>query len=87
MVKYTLARVGAFVILAFVLDLFLRNPILSMLISAVLTSVFALVFLKKWRGEVATTLETSITKRRVEKEKLRSALAGDDDLDLRVGKD
>ncbi len=82
MVKYTLARIGMFVVLAYVLDLIIRNPLLAMLISAVVTAVASYFVLSKWRNEVAATLETSITARRAEKEKLRSALAGDDDIDL-----
>jgi len=78
MVKYTLARVGIFVVLTLVLMPLLHNLLLAMVISAVVTAVVALVVLKKWRNEVAATLETSINARRAEKEKLRAALAGDD---------
>jgi hypothetical protein len=81
MVKYTLARIGMFVVLAYVLDLIIHDPILAMLISAVVTAIASYFLLSKWRNQVAATLETSITKRRTEKEKLRSALAGDDDPD------
>jgi hypothetical protein len=81
MVKYTLARIGMFVVLAYLLDLILKDPIISMLISAVVTAVASYFLLARWRNEVASTLETSITKRRAEKEKLRSALAGDDEGD------
>ncbi len=83
MVKYTLARIGMFVVLAYVLDLVLKEPILAMLISAVVTAVASYFLLSKWRNEVAATVETSITKRRAEKEKLRSALAGDDEPERR----
>jgi predicted neutral ceramidase superfamily lipid hydrolase len=79
MIKYTLARVGIFVVLALVLVPIVHDLLLALLISAVVTSVAALFVLKKWRNEVASTLETSMSQRRAEKERLRSALAGDDD--------
>ena len=82
MVKYTLARVAMFVVIAVLLAP-LHNLILQLLISAVVTSIAALFLLKKWRNEVAGTIEQSMTQRRIEKERLRSALAGDDD-DLTV---
>jgi 5-bromo-4-chloroindolyl phosphate hydrolysis protein len=79
MVKYTLARVGLFVVLGVILTMLVHNLILALLISAVVTSVASLFLLKKWREEVAATLETSMAARRSEKQKLRSALAGDDE--------
>ena len=79
MVKYTLARVGLFVVIAAILQLLVHDLLLAMLISAVVTSVLSLFVLKRWRDEVAVTIENSMTSRRMEKEKLRSALAGDDE--------
>jgi membrane protein implicated in regulation of membrane protease activity len=79
MVKYTLARVGMFVIVAFALTP-LHNLLLQLLISAVVTSIASLFLLRRWRNEVAGTLERSMSQRRVEKDRLRSALAGDDEL-------
>jgi mannitol-specific phosphotransferase system IIBC component len=84
MVKYTLARVGIFIVIAVVLMPLVHDLLLAMLISAVVTSVVALFVLKRWRDEVASTLENSMTARRAEKEKLRSALAGDDQVGLEV---
>lgn len=79
MVKYTLARVGIFVVVALALMPLVHDLLLAMVISAVVTAVVALFVLRKWRDEVAATLTHSMTARRVEKEKLRAALAGDDD--------
>jgi hypothetical protein len=87
MVKYTLARVGMWVALTFALNAFLTDVVLSALISAAVTAVAGYFLLAKWRNEVASTIETSITKRRAEKEQLRSALAGDDDRNLTVHSD
>jgi hypothetical protein len=84
MVKYTLARVGMWVVLTVLLNLILHDAFLSALIAAVATVPASFFLLRKWRNEVAATLETSISKRRAEKEKLRSALAGDDETKLTV---
>ena len=84
MVKYTLARIGMWVVLSAALTLFIHDLILAMLISAVVTAIAGWFLLKKWRDEVAATLETSMTTRRAEKQKLRAALAGDDGLDMSV---
>ncbi len=78
MVKYTLARVGMFVVVAFAL-IPLHDLLLQLLISAVVTSIASLFLLRGWRNEVAGTLERSMSARRLEKERLRSALAGDDE--------
>lgn len=77
MVKYTLARVGMFVVVGVALAP-LVGLLLGMVISAIVTSVLALFVLRRWRDEVASTIETSMTRKRNEKAKLRSALAGDD---------
>jgi hypothetical protein len=85
MVKYTLARVGSFVVIGLLLAFVLHNLILALFISAVVTSIGSLFLLKKWRDEAAGTLENSMTVRRAEKAKLRAALAGDEDpIDLGV---
>ena len=84
MVKYTLARVGLFVVVAAALALFVHDLLLVLLISAVVTSIASLFILKRWRNEVAATLETSMSARRAEKAKLRSALAGDDEHEIKI---
>ena len=76
--KYTLGRLGLFVACALVL-LPVPANIWIKLMAAVLAS-FALQFvlLRKWRLEMINQVDTTMAKRRQDKERLRAALAGDD---------
>ncbi|HKE67009.1 MAG TPA: DUF4229 domain-containing protein [Micromonosporaceae bacterium] len=83
--KFTLGRIGLFVIIFLVL-LAVPMPmsrdaalLVRLMIAAVLSAVASWFLLARWRNEMAATLETSMTKRRSDKERLRAALAGDDD--------
>jgi hypothetical protein len=80
MVKYTLARMVLFVIclavVAFIPDL----DVLLKLIVALLASAIASFFLlRPWRDQLAERLSTNSRRRLDEKERLRAALAGDDE--------
>jgi uncharacterized membrane protein YccC len=80
--KYTLARFGIFVactvpailLLPQSLDLLLR-----VLIGAVLSAVVSLLLLRRWRGQMADQISAGLQSRREEKERLRAALAGEDE--------
>ncbi|TCB92862.1 DUF4229 domain-containing protein [Micromonospora zingiberis] len=77
-VKYTLGRIGLFVVVVAALwpvdlDIFLKL-ILALLFSAALS----FFLLKGWRDEMAEEMAASAERRRTEKDRLRSALAGDD---------
>jgi hypothetical protein len=79
--KYTLARFGIFVactapvVLLFTgLDLLLR-----ILIGAVLSTIVSLVTLRRWRDQMAMQISTGLQSRRDENERLRAALAGEDE--------
>ena len=82
--KYTLARVGVFVVctvpaiylLPHSLDLLVR-----IFIGAVISAVISVIALARLRGQMADQINTVVQQRRVEKEKLRAALAGDDEED------
>ena len=78
-IKYTLARLGLFVVVLLAL---LPVPALDMLLKlmiAVLVSAVASWFLlRRMRDQVADRIEQSMDRRRQEKEKLRAALAGED---------
>ena len=83
--KFTLGRIGLFAIL-FVILLAVPMPmsrdaglLVRLMIAAVVSAIASWFLLARWRNEMASTLETSMSKRRVEKDKLRAALAGDDD--------
>jgi Protein of unknown function (DUF4229) len=83
--KFTLGRIGLFAIL-FVILLAVPMPmsrdaglLVRLMIAAVVSAIASWFLLARWRNEMASTLESSMSKRRVEKEKLRAALAGDDE--------
>lgn len=78
-VKYTLGRIGLFfaallILLPFTQISLLLKVALAFLISATL-SWFVL---KGWREQYSLQLQNAVEKRKADKEKLRSALAGDD---------
>ena len=78
--KYSLARLALFVVcagLVFVPDE--TNPFLKLLIALVVSAIGALVLLRPQRDEVAERLSTGAARRRSEKERLRAALAGEDE--------
>jgi len=84
-IKYGLARVGLFVAVAVPAALAFRDVnllivlMIALLVSAILS--FVLPPLRRWRDEVAGQLSTSVARRAAEKERLRAALAGEDEPD------
>ncbi len=81
-VKYTLGRVGLFVLVFGALLLVPGIGLLVKLMVAIIAS-FGLQFLllKKWRNEMIGYIDGSVAKSKAEKAKLRAALAGDEDDD------
>jgi hypothetical protein len=80
-VKYTLARFGLFVACALVLlpvpvpvDIFIK-----LMVALLASIVLQFVLLRKWRLEMIAYVDQSMARRRADKEKLRAALAGDDE--------
>jgi len=81
LVKYTLGRFGLFVLCAAVLiavpvpvDIFIK------LMVALLASIaLQFVILRRWRLEMMEYVDGAMARRRAEREKLRAALAGEDD--------
>ena len=77
-VKYTLGRLGLFVIF-FVLLLPLPLNILVKAMVAFLFSAIASYFLLSgWAGQVGERMASSAARRAAERERLRAALAGDE---------
>ena len=80
MVKYTLARMVLFVIclavVAFIpgLDVFLK-----LLLALIASSIASFFVLRAWRDQFAERLSTNSRRRLDQKERLRAALAGDDE--------
>ncbi len=82
MLKYTLARVGIFVACAALALLLLprdMNVLLKLLIAVVASSVASFFLLRPWADELAERMSTNTRRRRDEKERLRAALAGEDE--------
>lgn len=78
-IKYTLARVGLFAavfaaMLPLDLDIFIK-----LAIALVASAGFSFILLRGLRDEVANQLAASAERRKAEKERLRSALAGEDE--------
>jgi hypothetical protein len=80
MVKYTLARMVLFVIclgvVAFIPNL---DVLLRLLIALIVSSIGSFFLLRVWRDQFAEQLSTNSRRRLDQKERLRAALAGDDE--------
>ena len=85
--KYTLGRLGLFLACALVLvPVPMPLSIWIKLMVALLASIaLQFVLLRKWRLEMIAYVDESMARRRAEKEKLRAALAGDDESAERDG--
>jgi Protein of unknown function (DUF4229) len=78
--KYSLARVGLFIAVALPL-VFLApqvNILLKLMIAVIVSAILAFFFLRGLRDEVAQGMLANRERRTAEREKLRAALAGDD---------
>ncbi|RKN48355.1 DUF4229 domain-containing protein [Micromonospora endolithica] len=77
-VKYTLGRIGLFVIVLVALlptdlDIFLK-----LIVALAFSAAASFFLLRGWRDQMAEEMAAAAERRRAEKERLRSALAGDD---------
>jgi uncharacterized protein (DUF983 family) len=79
--KYTLGRVGLFVLCAVALLPVPLNIWVKLMIAVVASFALQFVLLRRWRQEMIGQVDAAMARRRQEKEKLRSALAGDEDGD------
>jgi hypothetical protein len=78
--KYTLARIALFATcagLVFVPDE--MDTLLKLLIALVVSAAGSFFLLRQWRDEVAEQLSSDSRRRMDSKERLRAALAGEDD--------
>ncbi|MDG4821645.1 DUF4229 domain-containing protein [Asanoa sp. WMMD1127] len=78
-VKYTLARFGLF---ALVFAALLPVPIglfLKLILALAFSAAVSFFFLRTWRDQMAQQLADRVDRRREDKAKLRSALAGDEE--------
>lgn len=77
-VKYTLGRLGLFVAVVLALWPVELNIFLKLMLAVAFSAALAFFLLRRWRDEMAEQLAGAAQKRRAEKERLRTALAGDD---------
>jgi hypothetical protein len=77
-VKYTLGRIGLFAFVALALWPVDLNVFIKLMLAVVFSAALAFFLLRKWRDEMAGQMEGAAQRRRAEKDRLRSALAGDD---------
>lgn len=76
--KYTLGRIGLFVAVLAGLWLVDMNVFLKLMLALVFSAALSFFLLRGWRDEMAGEIAEAAERRRTEKERLRSALAGDD---------
>ncbi|WBB73346.1 DUF4229 domain-containing protein [Micromonospora sp. WMMD1128] len=77
-VKYTLGRIGLFVAVLAALWFIDMNVFLRLMLALVFSAALSFFLLKGWRDEMAGEMAEASERRRTEKDRLRSALAGDD---------
>ena len=77
--KYTLGRFGLFVVVFALLLPVPLNFLVKAMIALVASAAFSYFLLAKWREEMAEHLGSVAERRAAEKQRLRAALAGDED--------
>ncbi|WP_089021786.1 DUF4229 domain-containing protein [Micromonospora coriariae] len=77
-VKYTLGRIGLFVAVLAGLWLVDMSVFLKLILALAFSAALSFFLLRGWRDEMAEEMAGAAARRRDEKERLRSALAGDD---------
>lgn len=77
-IKYTLGRVGLFVVFAVALLPFHLNLFLALMIALLASMVLSYFLLKRWREQLSSDIAQHVENRRAEKDRLRTALSGDD---------
>jgi len=78
MLKYTLGRLGLFLLFLVLLLPTPLNFFVQMMIAFLLSAIASFFVLTRWRDQAGERLGESAAKRRAEKERLRAALAGDE---------
>lgn len=78
-VKYTLGRVGLLLLAVLALLPFRLNIFLTLMIALLVSMLASYFLLRRWRDELVAEIATARQKRAEEKERLRAALAGEDE--------
>jgi len=77
-IKYTLGRIGLFVVVFALLLPVPLNILVRAMIALIASAGFSYFLLAKWRNEMAERLGAAAQRRSAEKSRLRAALAGDE---------
>ncbi|MGX4657294.1 DUF4229 domain-containing protein [Micromonospora sp. SCSIO 07396] len=77
-VKYTLARIGLFLVVVAALWPVGMNLFLKLMVALIFSAAASFFLLRGWRDQMAEEVAAAAERRRAEKDRLRSALAGDD---------
>jgi Protein of unknown function (DUF4229) len=78
-VKYTLGRIGVFVVILALLYPVPMNILLKLILAIFLSAAVSYFVLARWRDELTARMEGSLRRRRAEKDRLRAALAGEEE--------
>jgi hypothetical protein len=78
-VKYTLGRIGLFVAALLALWPVELNFFVKLLLALAFSAALSLFLLRGWRNEMGQQLADAAERRRAERERLRSALSGEDE--------
>ncbi|MDI6100657.1 DUF4229 domain-containing protein [Actinoplanes sp. NEAU-A12] len=78
-VKYTLGRLGLFLAVFAALFPTPLNILVKAMVAFVASAGLSFIVLRRWRDEMAEQLGEMAARRSAEKDRLRSALAGDED--------
>ncbi|MFG1954148.1 DUF4229 domain-containing protein [Micromonospora sp. NPDC048830] len=78
-VKYTLGRIGLFAVIIAALWPVELDIFLKLMLALVFSAALSFFLLRGWRDEMAEEMAGAAERRRAEKERLRSALAGEDE--------
>lgn len=78
-VKYTLGRIGLFVAVLLALWPVELNIFVRLLLALAFSAALSFFVLRKWRDEMGQQMADAAERRRAERERLRSALSGEDE--------
>jgi hypothetical protein len=82
-VKYTLGRLGLFLAVLLAVWFTPLDLLLKLLVALVVSFALSWFLLRPWRVQMEQSLAAAVDRRRARRERLRAALAGEDDPESR----
>jgi len=77
-VKYTLGRVGLFVVVALALWPVPVDLMIKLMVALIVSFGLQFVLLRRWRTEMIEQVDGAVARSRADRARLRSALSGED---------